>query len=627
MAAGGALQVPMGMPMQAPVSPGASSVARKKNLQELVGELKGSSAVQLKLLEEIGVVRQHMTSNTGVATDAYNVLQKSLEPLMQDVLSKNHVINNLLIEIEDKNSAIKVLRNDLEEERRNVLAERAKAAGQAAALSQAAGDLSEPQMRHMPVEQLVGRVVEAQAAAFANYRTAEEAKQKLNDVTNELIRLKDAEQSMALLRRGVAEQSEYILKLQDAIKLHETRYGEAKEVAENQEQVIKSMEDVMDASALESAAQIVSSLRMKLLAAQRREDDAQRQLDSLKAQARSGQVGYDAQMQEVHAELGRMDVELFGSANGPLERLDSLQEFVQSQTEVEAERGRIIDDIHAIKAKCKAEWHRQLEATRKAEGELEKALRKTTQTEDAYVRICTKVTGFERAVKSIFEKVVSGGRPPAAGSPRSRASSRRSSPMSNGARDPLSRGASSRSGSRMKMLSSLHDPESLCDHLTDLLQQTLAQLHAGVDLRAHVETAEAGTATEAVALHQDANAGADDGVQAKIEGLQEQKAELEAKLAGARREVSALQSNVEVLHEQSKDREKKSAKEISGLKLRLLEAKVVAAISRGKRDTGTGASPAETVLKKAPRPALDPVAPKNRFEGGDPHGRAAGWKS
>ena len=90
---------------------------KSQKVEELVAELKGSSAVQRKLLDEIAVVREHMENSSGVTHDAYTTLQNTLQPLLADLASKNLVIAGLLQEIEDKNALITVLKRNVETEK------------------------------------------------------------------------------------------------------------------------------------------------------------------------------------------------------------------------------------------------------------------------------------------------------------------------------------------------------------------------------------------------------------------------------------------------------------------------------------------------------------------------------
>ena len=258
---------------------GAGGAGGGRKVDALVEQLRGSSAVQLRLLEEVGAVRRHIEGTDGAAAEACAALQGTLGPLMADVQGKHLIIQRLLEELEDKSALVATLRRRLEEEeRRGCLRERA--------LTRDVGGVSEEEMAGMEKEVLVARVVETQRAAAANYRAAEELKEKLFEAGNEVVRVKERQRAVETLKGGLVEQSARIVQLQGEVKKGEARCRRAMEVAAQQESVIEKMEAAAAAAAAQQQQeegsagidgagggqrQVVAALKLQLAAAKRKE--------------------------------------------------------------------------------------------------------------------------------------------------------------------------------------------------------------------------------------------------------------------------------------------------------------------------------------------------------------------
>ena len=235
-------------------------------------------------------------------------------------------------------------------------------------------------MRAMPVDTLVNRVIETQRAAFANYKTAEDAKNQLYDVRNEIMRIKDRMQSCDVLREGVTKQSECILHLQDEVKHHERRFEKAKEVALQQEQVIEKMEQMMKASATSTnsdaaagSQQVISSLKLKLAAAQRREQQNTEALLNMKDRTGATE-SQRALVLRLQSEVDKMHVSLASSEDPTLSA--SLMEANPEQTDA----NELVKSIREIRAKW-AEDRAHHEQLFDAVGALRSRLRELNETD------------------------------------------------------------------------------------------------------------------------------------------------------------------------------------------------------------------------------------------------------
>ena len=255
-----------------------SADVKRDKVTALVEELKGSSAAQKRLLDEIGIVKEHMQSNSGAVKDSYNVLQGSLQPLLKELNTKNLVLDKLLVELEDKRDLVQILRRDL-----TAAEESAKNAQKATSVATSVSTSQE--LLHCSREQLMDRLQEAESAASNNFKVAEDTQQRLYSVNNEILRMKDKQLSVGVLREGLTDQANYIVDLQGELKAMKKRFQKAREVAVAQEKVIIAMEKQDKESqptlpepstpASKEASAVIGALRMKLATLQQKEKEMQ----------------------------------------------------------------------------------------------------------------------------------------------------------------------------------------------------------------------------------------------------------------------------------------------------------------------------------------------------------------
>eukprot|EP01060_Flectonema_neradi_P010020 TRINITY_DN1715_c0_g4_i1.p1 TRINITY_DN1715_c0_g4~~TRINITY_DN1715_c0_g4_i1.p1 ORF type:complete len:534 (+),score=146.98 TRINITY_DN1715_c0_g4_i1:145-1746(+) len=259
-----------------------SADVKREKVTALVEELKGSSAAQKRLLEEISIVKEHMQSNSGAVKDSYNVLQGALQPLLKELNTKNLVLDKLLQELEDKRDLVQVLRRDL-----TAAEEMAKNAQKASCISASVSTSHE--LDQCSREQIVERLLEAERAASNNFKVAEDTQQRLYSVNNEILRMKDKQLTVGVLREGLTDQANYIIQLQGELRAMKKRFQKAREVAVAQEKVIVAMEkqdkekiqndtpprESTPEPASKEASAVIGALRMKLATLQQKEREMQ----------------------------------------------------------------------------------------------------------------------------------------------------------------------------------------------------------------------------------------------------------------------------------------------------------------------------------------------------------------
>ncbi|KAJ9469103.1 hypothetical protein DIPPA_24098 [Diplonema papillatum] len=156
------------------------------------------------------------------------------------------------------------------------------ASGAAAAVNFALSPTREELLRY-PKEAVVDRLIEVQEAAVANYSIAEDAKARLFLVNDEVLKIKERQQSVTALQKGLADQSRFILQVQEERTSFEKAYRQSKAVVKQQEEVIARMETVARDTAkkhakpaaaandAEDLQRTVAALRMKIAALQRKD--------------------------------------------------------------------------------------------------------------------------------------------------------------------------------------------------------------------------------------------------------------------------------------------------------------------------------------------------------------------
>eukprot|EP01064_Diplonema_japonicum_P037751 TRINITY_DN8953_c0_g1_i1.p1 TRINITY_DN8953_c0_g1~~TRINITY_DN8953_c0_g1_i1.p1 ORF type:complete len:327 (+),score=63.10 TRINITY_DN8953_c0_g1_i1:405-1385(+) len=152
----------------------------------------------------------------------------ALRPLLNDLESKNAVINRLLQDIEEKGGEIEKLKVKAKTREEEVMVQ--------------VGDVTVREMMEMPKEVLVQRVVEVQQAAFTNYNIAEEAKRRLRELSTSITNLSERQGSISVLKQALRDQSDRTLDLQTSLKAHQSKHSKLRTLATTQQQVIKKLE-------------------------------------------------------------------------------------------------------------------------------------------------------------------------------------------------------------------------------------------------------------------------------------------------------------------------------------------------------------------------------------------------
>eukprot|EP01065_Artemidia_motanka_P031008 TRINITY_DN37194_c0_g1_i1.p1 TRINITY_DN37194_c0_g1~~TRINITY_DN37194_c0_g1_i1.p1 ORF type:complete len:595 (+),score=267.64 TRINITY_DN37194_c0_g1_i1:51-1835(+) len=296
-------------------------------VRELVKQLQGSSELQRRLFEEVNQMRELLGRNTELAHGTAQGLSHSLGlvgPLQQDLANKSVLIMRLVQDLEDRDAAAGVLRADVEHARAEISTLRAEnvdmqqrlgrmpAAAPQAALAAELSALSKPEVD--------ARCIRMNAAAHAAAAEVREVKQKLVSANEELLRHRDRLHSVAVLRQGLHDQSQYILQLQEERKQYRARYRQYREAAESQEQVIGQLESLLRKRAEErphqdaaAAAPTESALRLKLATLQRQRGDWEQERAQLlaKLETSAGQWDRDRAAEEERwsRERGRVEEE------------------------------------------------------------------------------------------------------------------------------------------------------------------------------------------------------------------------------------------------------------------------------------------------------------------------------